>query len=165
MPPVTTYYLEMLNPAHLVGKQVPEGLNVAECTIPQYKLNRFLYSFIGERWQWTDKLPWTDDQWREYVESGRVRTWVGYCGGAVAGYFELLRNTNDVEIIYFGLATEFIGKGYGGYLLTRAIEEAWAWPGVERVWVHTCTLDHPGALQNYLSRGMTIYKEETDQPA
>lgn len=161
MLPVTTYYLEMLSPSALRGKDEANGLVVAECTIPQYKLNKFLYSFIGEQWQWTDKLALSDRQWQEYVESDTVRTWVAYYGGAIAGYFELLRNEVDAEIIYFGLSAEFIGQGFGGYLLTRAIDAAWNWSGIRRVWVHTCTLDHPGALQNYLARGMTIYKEET----
>mgnify|MGYP001605807776 FL=1 len=68
-----------------------------------------------------------------------------------------------MEIAYFGLAEDFIGRGFGGYLLTRAIESAWAWEGTRRVWVHTCTLDHPSALNNYMSRGMQIYKKEIEE--
>jgi GNAT superfamily N-acetyltransferase len=81
-----------------------------------------------------------------------------------AGYYELRRDDEDgVEIAYFGLLPEFIGRGLGGALLTNAIEEAWRMSSVSRVWVHTCTLDHPGALGNYQARGMVIYKQETTE--
>lgn len=162
MEPVTTYYLEMTSPSGLRAKIKPKGISVVECLVPQYAYNRFLYSFIGEKWLWTDKLPWTDDEWKAYVESERLRTWVAYADGAIVGYYELSREMNDIEIIYFGLSDDFIGKGIGGYLLSHAISSAWDWSGASRVWVHTCTLDHPGALNNYLSRGMTIYKEIVD---
>ena len=158
---VITYFLEMLEPSALQSSNTPRGLIVSECVIRQFQFNKFLYHFIGEKWQWVDKRCWSDQQWKEYVERGCVRTWVAYCSGAVAGYYELGRDsTGDVEIIYFGLAEQFIGKGFGGYLLSEAIKSAWGWRGVKRVWVHTCTLDHPQALQNYLARGMKIYREE-----
>ena len=67
-----------------------------------------------------------------------------------------------MEIKYFGLAPAFIGKGFGGRLLTAAIEQAWDWGEVKRVWVHTCSLDHPGALSNYQARGMQLYKTELE---
>lgn len=66
-----------------------------------------------------------------------------------------------MEIAYFGLAPRFIGEGIGGYFLSHAITSAWSWDGTKRVWVHTCTLDHPGALPNYQARGMTIYHVES----
>lgn len=162
MQPVTIYYLQMLSPSALHSKNDSKGLIVSECETDQYQYNKFLYSFIGEKWLWTDKLSLSDDQWKTYVEDENLRTWVAYEGGSIAGYFELQRRNDDVEIIYFGLAEAFIGKGYGGYLLSKAIKCAWQWEGVKRVWVHTCTLDHPSALQNYLSRGMEIYKEEIE---
>jgi GNAT superfamily N-acetyltransferase len=158
---VTTYYLEMSSPASLKSKDDPKGLVVSECSTKQFEFNKFLYRFIGGKWLWTDKLSWNDQQWKDYVEKDTLRTFVAYSGGSIAGYFELLRESDEVEIIYFGLAEPFIGKGHGGYLLTEAIKAAWKWENVKRVWVHTCSLDHPSALQNYLSRGMKIYKTET----
>jgi GNAT superfamily N-acetyltransferase len=78
--------------------------------------------------------------------------------GSPAGYFELARGDDDeVQIAYFGLTPPFIGRGLGGVLLTQAIREAWHWDAT-RVWVHTCNLDHPGALANYQARGMRIYR-------
>lgn len=165
MQPVTTYYLEMLSSESLNSKEDSKGLAVTECEIKQYQFNKFLYQFIGDQWLWEDKLSWSDKAWKDYVESDNLRTWVACFNGAIAGYFELFRQGNDVEIIYFGLAESFIGKGFGGYLLSKAILSAWGWSGTKRVWVHTCTLDHPSALQNYLARGMRLYKKETESQA
>ena len=161
MADVTTTYLEMTSPDDLIEKQAPKGLDIREVKIKQYPFNRFLYQFVGKPWQWTDKLSHTDEQWQAYAENDNLRTWVAYSEGAIAGYFELQKQSGgNVEIAYFGLAEEFIGKGFGGYLLSRAIDEAWGWEGTERVWVHTCTLDHPSALNNYMARGLSVYHEE-----
>jgi GNAT superfamily N-acetyltransferase len=79
---------------------------------------------------------------------------------AAAGYFELRQHQDrSVEIAYFGLLPAFIGRGWGKYLLTRAVESAWQL-GTDRVWLHTCTLDHPAALSNYLKRGFRPFREE-----
>jgi ribosomal protein S18 acetylase RimI-like enzyme len=157
---VTTYFLEMTSPAQLNRAETCAELDLRECETPQYALNRELYARVGGPWQWHDKLSWTDEQWRAYVESDQLRTWVVCCRGQIAGYFELRKQADDeVEIAYFGLVGEFIGRGFGGDLLTRAIESAWRW-GARRVWVHTCTLDHPAALANYRARGMHVYREE-----
>ncbi|MEE4379982.1 MAG: GNAT family N-acetyltransferase [Candidatus Competibacteraceae bacterium] len=161
MSAVTIYYLEMrsleeLKPAHCRA----DPPMIMECQIKQFQLNQFLYRFIGTPWQWTDKASWTDTQWRSYAESDQLRTFVAYQAGAIAGYYELQRQADAVEISYFGLTEPFIGHGYGGYLLTCAVRDAWSWEA-RRVWVHTCTLDHPAALLNYQKRGFTLYQQET----
>lgn len=161
MTAVVTTYLEMTDRAKLQAKLLTDlQFRVLEATIPQWRLNRFLYELVGAAWSWRDKLTWTEAQWKSYVERENLRTFVASYGGALAGYFELLAQDMDVEIACFGLAPEFIGRGFGGPLLSRAIEEAWS-IGPRRVWVHTCTLDHPAALVNYQARGMAIYKQET----
>ncbi len=79
---------------------------------------------------------------------------------APAGYFELCEHDDGaVEIVYFGLLPDFIGRGWGKYLLTGATQAAWGL-GPSRVWLHTCTLDHPAALPNYLRRGFRAVREE-----
>jgi GNAT superfamily N-acetyltransferase len=119
------------------------------------------YQHVGEPWQWVDKLELSDNEWRAYVENPNLRTWVAYFKGSIAGYFELSKSENgDVEIAYFGLIPDFIGRGFGGYLLSKAIKIAWSLPGTKRVLVNTCTLDHPGALNNYEARGFKVYKQE-----
>ncbi len=160
--PVVTSYLEMTSVDDLCPKAQISALEVNMSGVDQYQFNRFLYQFVGESWGWTDKLSWSDEQWQALVESESHQTWVAYCHGGIAGYYELLRDGDDVEILYFGLTEQFIGKGLGGDLLTRAIQSAWCWSGVSRVWVHTCTLDHPSALSNYQKRGFRVYKEEVE---
>lgn len=162
MSPVIITYLETRSPAALRPKSCPdERFWIRECTVPQWVYNRFFYFTVGENWAWNDKRGWSDAQWRAYVESGKLRTFAAYYDGSPAGYFEL--QTDDVggvEISYFGLLPAFVGRGLGGALLTRALEEAWRM-SPSRVWVHTCSQDHPAALQNYQARGMEIYQVET----
>jgi GNAT superfamily N-acetyltransferase len=159
---VTTTFLEMLDPRdHKVKMRVDPDFRIMECLPKQFQYNRFLYHLIGEDWHWTDKNVWTEEEWRKYAEDDNLRTWIGYVGGSPVGYYELRsQKRGNVEIVYFGLAKPFIGKGFGGPLLSHAIQSAWNW-GAKRVWVHTCTLDHPHALVNYQARGMRIYKTET----
>ena len=158
---ITIYYLEMNSPEAFLGSKDNLSLNVVESEIKQFKINRFLYQLVGEQWQWLDKNKWTDKQWKDYAEDMNLRTWIAYHRGTIAGYFELKTNDDhSVEIAYFGLAPQFIGKGFGGYLLSQAIINAWEIPNTSRVKVNTCTLDHPNALKNYQARGMQIYKTE-----
>ncbi len=163
---VITNYLQMTSLTELNAKTDARGMGLMECEIPQYKFNRYLYQTVGESWDWIDRLVWTDEQWQCYTQDEHLRTWVAYVKGTPAGYFELQKQGDgDVEIAYFGLVPQFIGKGYGGYLLSQAIRNAWNWPGTTRVWVHTCSLDHPSALCNYKARGMTIYRTEQQTKA
>ncbi|MES2675923.1 MAG: GNAT family N-acetyltransferase [Pseudomonadota bacterium] len=164
MSKVITTYLEMNSRSEFIEKTDSKGLTVIEAEIKDFRFNRYLYSLVGEMWSWTDKLKLTDEQWRDYAESNNLRTCVAYYKGSVVGYFET--NTDSechVEIAYFGLTPNFIGKGFGGYLLSSAIKFAWEKCNAKRVWVHTCTLDHPNALNNYQSCGLKIYREEINK--
>jgi GNAT superfamily N-acetyltransferase len=121
---------------------------------------RALYTLVGQQWFWRDRLVWADDELEAYLASPNVHVWLLTVAGATAGYFELQHHASgDVEVMYFGLVSSFIGRGLGGWLLTRAVEEAFALGG-ERVVLNTCTLDAPQALPNYLARGFTIVREE-----
>jgi GNAT superfamily N-acetyltransferase len=159
---VTTTYLEMHSPDELRPKRCHDSrFRVDEATMPQWQFNQFLYFAVGEHWRWMEKRSWTEQQWRDYVESDRLRTFAAYYDGSPAGYFELRRDDEGgVQIEYFGLLPGFVGRGFGGALLTSALEVAWDMKPV-RVWVHTCTLDHPAALANYQARGMKVYRVET----
>ncbi len=153
------FFMEMNSPDELIRKDsCPMDLKIKECITPQWQFNRFLYQFIGGQWKWFDKLTQSDDEWEKYVSSENTRTWVAYEGGSIAGYYELIKKENVIEIIYFGLSGNYIGRGIGGYLLTHAVECAWAW-NAERVILNTCTLDHPNALKNYMARGFKIYRK------
>jgi len=119
-----------------------------------------LYTLVGERWLWRDRLAWTGEELQRYLASPDVHVWSAHVRGHTAGYFELKRHPDrTVEVMYFGLAPAFIGRGLGGWLLTRAAEEAFALDA-SRVILNTCTLDAPQALPNYLARGFTIVRED-----
>lgn len=114
-----------------------KGLVVIEAEINAYQVNRFLYQYIGGAWQWADKLGQSDTQWQEYVNQPNLRTWVAYFQGTIAGYFELYaRKDGTTEIAYFGLVAQFIGRGFGGYLLSQAIKSAWSMDGAQRIYTH-----------------------------
>lgn len=163
-----TYYLEMTSPADLRPAQVNRiDLEVKQARIPCPELNRFLYSAVGGDWYWIDRLSWTYESWLRYLDRPELETWVGYHSGTPAGYFELETQAEaNVEIAYFGLLPQFVGQGLGGRLLTAAVQRAWQ-RGAARVWLHTCTLDHPWALANYQARGFRLFKQESavkDEP-
>lgn len=158
---VITFNLEMNSPGELRRSDPwPDGFVVRQSSLPSPAVSRFLYATVGAGWQWVDRLEWTDAQWLDWLGRNEVQTWIGYSHGTPAGYFELeLQPDNAVEIAYFGLLPQFFGKRLGGALLTRAVECAWAM-GPARVWVHTCSLDHPSALANYRARGFRIFRED-----
>lgn len=151
--------------AQLRSKRADARFQVREQKEPNWVFNRDMYFRVGEQWQWIDKRPWTDGQSQEYALAPELRTIAAYYDDALVGYYELRHESEAdggnaaVEIAYFGLLPEFIGRGLGGALLTSAIEEAWLL-SPKRVWVHTCNRDHPRALANYQARGMVIYKVE-----
>ena len=127
-----------------------------------FQLNKFFYKNVGKKHKWTDRLVWTEAQWIEYVSSKKVRTYILKYQNDLAGYFELIFHSDEkeVEIAYFGLLEEFQNKKLGSYLLSQAIKKSFN-SKVNRVWVHTCSLDHENALKNYIARGMKIFKSET----
>ncbi len=127
-----------------------------------FQLNKFFYKNIGKKHKWTDRLIWAEAQWIDYVSSKKVRTYILKYQNDLAGFFELIFHSNEkeVEIAYFGLLEEFQNKKLGSYLLSQAIKISFK-NKTNRVWVHTCSLDHKNALKNYIARGMKIFKSET----
>lgn len=161
---VTRTYLAMSAPAELAPAAAPEGdVRVERIGFCPTALFRYLYAEVGRQYRWTDRLEWSDERIRAYLDAGDVMVYVLYVTGAPAGYFELKRHQDgSTEIAYFGLMGDYIGRGLGGWLLTKAVETAWA-GRAERVWLHTCTLDHPNALPNYLRRGFQPVRQEVYQ--
>ena len=127
-----------------------------------FQLNKFFYKKIGKNHQWIDRLIWTDLNWINYVSNENLFTYILRDKEEIVGYFELLlgQNNKEIEIVYLGILEEYFGKKLGSYLLSEAIKQAFRMKSL-RVWVHTCSLDHKNALENYLSRGMKIFKSET----
>ena len=143
-------------------KKPSEKVEVNLVNPPDFLLNKFLYKQIGKNYFWVDRLIWSVNDWNKYVERSDLFTYVMKVDKDLAGFFELIYHEKkaEIEIAYLGLFKEYIGSKLGGYLLTEAIQNSFK-HNVNRVWVHTCSLDHKNALNNYISRGMRIYKTET----
>jgi len=159
---VVRTYLELRTPDALrPAKHDDPALRLIVMPPGDITLFRQLYRDVGDAHHWHDRDALSDAELRAYFESPDVQVWVLYRGDAPAGFFELRRHPDSsVEISYFGLAAAFAGRGLGKHLLSRAAEAAWR-SGAVRVWLHTCTLDSPAALPNYLARGFDPYKTET----
>ena len=127
-----------------------------------FQLNKFFYKNVGKKHQWVDRLVWSETQWIDYVSSKNVKTYIFKYNKDLAGFFELIFHTEnkEIEIAYFGLLEEFQNKKLGSYLLSEAIKISLT-KNTKRVWLHTCSLDHKNALNNYIARGMKIFKTET----
>ena len=128
---------------------------------PDFQLNKFFYKQVGKKHRWLDRLNWSDEKWIRYISNKNLDTYIISDSENLVGFFELLNNPHlsETEISYFGLLEEYIGRGIGGYALSVAIRKSFE-KDIKRVWLHTCTLDHPNALKNYIARGMTVFKKE-----
>lgn len=159
---VVRTYLQMRSPAEHQAASLQDSRirieKVKDCPASFY---RYLYREVGGNYHWFDRLNWTDQEIRDHISQPGITVWVMYCEGSPAGYFQLQKHDDDsIEIAYFGLLPEFHGQGLGRQLLSFAVERAWE-QQPERVWLHTCTLDDPAAVPNYLKRGFQAYKQET----
>jgi ribosomal protein S18 acetylase RimI-like enzyme len=155
-------YLEINSIQDLIEAAKPTvnySLNLLEPT--NFQLNKFFYKNIGKKHKWIDRLVWTETQWIDYVSNEKVETYIFKYKDDLVGFFELISHSEkkEVEIAYFGLLEEFQNKKLGSYLLSEAIQISFK-KNIDRVWVHTCSLDHKNALNNYIARGMKIFKTE-----
>jgi len=159
---LVTTYLEMTSrsafrPSYLKGAH----FSVELMKKPDVDFYRFLYAAVGEQWSWRDRLLMTASELEAIIADPCVSIDVLYVGGGPAGYVELKREGSDTEIAYFGLRPGYIGMGFGKHLLSHGIARAWQ-GGAKRVWVHTCNLDGPHALENYMKRGFRVVKVEEE---
>ena len=156
-------YLEIRSINELVIAKKPDNnINLEKIHPQDFQLNKFFYKEIGKNHKWTDRLSWSDKNWINYINNSSVVTYILKNKEDLVGYFEQNFNTQklECEIAYFGILKEYFGKKLGGYLLSEAIKKSFE-KNSKRVWVHTCSLDHKHALNNYLSRGMKIFQTET----
>ena len=126
---------------------------------------RALYRLVGDAWHWHDRDAWPEERLAAHLARPTVRVFTVTCtidGStlAPAGFVELEQHADgSVEIVYLGLAAGAIGRGLGRWLVQAAVAEAEALRAT-RIWLHTCTLDHPAALGNYEACGFRIEREE-----
>ena len=155
-------YLEINSLKDLQESEKPSDDYIVKLIEPtDFQLNKFFYKNIGKNHKWIDRLIWTEEQWIKYVSNKNVKTFVLKNKKDLVGFFELIIHSEkkEVEIAYFGILEEYHNKKLGSFLLSDAIKKSFQ-QNVERVWLHTCSLDHKNALNNYLARGMKIFKSE-----
>ena len=144
------------------AKEISENYSVKLLNPTNFQLNKFFYKSIGKNHKWIDRLVWTETQWIDYVSNENIKTYIFKNKEDLVGFFELILHSKkqEVEIAYFGILEEFQNKKLGSYLLTEAIKKSFE-KDINKVWLHTCSLDHKNALNNYIARGMKIFKTET----
>ncbi len=156
---VVTHYLEMraAPPAAIAPRP---DVTVVRATHPSARFYRYLYDGVGGPWHWYDRRRLPAEELAAILADPGVEVHVLYRDGEPIGYAELDRRVaREVELAYFGLMPEAIGQKLGPWLLGWAIDTAWRAPTVDRVWVHTCSLDHRSALRAYLAAGFVAYGE------
>lgn len=157
---VTTYYVEMFAPPRRTVPAPRSDLSVIPAHKPTIAYYRFLYDAVGRDWKWISRKRLGDEQLAAMLHDPRNEVHALFAGGVPAGFVELDRRAEgEIEISQFGLVPEFIGQGLGRFFLAWAVEKAFSY-GPRRLWLHTCTNDHPVALSNYLKAGFVLYKQE-----
>lgn len=158
---VVITYLEMTQRPIRPTIPTPAGrLALMRVDTPSVGFYRYLYDTVGEPWFWTDRRRLDDDTLRAIIQDPKVETYVLYVNGEPGGYVELDRRPEpDIDFAYFGIMPQFVGRGFGPYLMNWAVDQAWQY-GPKRLTVNTCTLDHPKAIRTYQRVGFVPYKQE-----
>jgi GNAT superfamily N-acetyltransferase len=155
-------HLEMLARLERPRLPVPAGASLALLRSEQPTLSwyRYLYNTVGAPWLWYERRIMPDERLAAILADPQVQITVLFAGGVPAGFYELDgRSGESVELAYFGLVPEFIGRRFGPFLLDRAVAAAWDMKP-QRVWVHTCSLDHPKALATYQRAGFVPFRRD-----
>lgn len=157
---VTVYYLEMHSLACRTVPAPREGVTVDHVVNPSVAWYRDLYHRVGSDYYWLSRRKMSDEALAQVIGDPQTELHVLKVDGTIAGFAELdCRMAGEIEIVQFGLLPDFIGHGLGKWFLNRMILKAFS-HSPRRLWLHTCTLDHPAALPNYLQAGFVLYKEE-----
>jgi GNAT superfamily N-acetyltransferase len=160
-------YLEMRERPEPPPHTASEAFDVRRVERPDLDWYRTLFRRIGSDWLWFSRLQLTDRELRAIVHDDRVDVLALSAAGEVGGLLELDRRAMpDIEIALFGVVPALMGRGAGRALMRAGLDRAWSL-GPRRVWLHTCTLDHPRAMRFYLRTGFTAYKraiEVADDP-
>ena len=158
---VKRYFLEIKDFSNPIELNIPENYQIILDNKKDFRLNKFFYKQIGADHYWRDRLIWSDKEWLNYSQNKNLETHIIKKAEDLVGFYEQEYHpgSNEVELINMGILKEFRGLKLGSTLLNHAIASA-SRKNPNRMWVHTCSLDHKHALQNYRSKGFEIFKEE-----
>jgi GNAT superfamily N-acetyltransferase len=186
---VRTTHLEMLANTVPTAPDAPAGCEITRLVRPALDEYRTLFNAVGSEWGWSGRLRLTDDGLAAVLNDDRIEVWRLTYDGRTAGMAELDRRVpGEVEIVYFGVTPEFIGRGLGTFMLRHTIHRAWTTPAAgpgpasgpasrprpasapapaptKRLWLHTCDLDSPAAIPFYEKGGFRVFLEETGPEA
>jgi GNAT superfamily N-acetyltransferase len=163
MPKVQRFFLELKKYSNTVKHlSFPKNVKILLETKKDFNINKFFYRQIGKDHFWRDRLLWSDREWENYINNKNLETGIMKIDSNLIGFYEQEYHAaeNEIELIQMGILKEYQGKKFGSFLLKHIIHEAFS-NKIERLRVHTCSLDHKYALDNYLSKGFQIFKEET----
>ena len=162
MPKVQRFFLELKKNKKLTRSVIiPKNSKITLETEKDISINKFFYRQIGKDHFWRDRLLWSDNEWRKYINNKNMQTGIMKINENFVGFYEqeFHENENEIELIQMGILQEYQGMKLGSFLLKFIIQNSFS-RDVERLWVHTCSLDHKYALNNYLSKGLKIFREE-----
>ena len=156
-------YLQMLQPRPSTRAWPGDQFRIERLAAPSLRFYRYLYRAVGADWHWLDRIAMDDERLAEILGNPAVEVHLLTESGEPRGYGEIDRSdVRSAKITYFGLMPEAIGRGLGRWFLEQITARAWR-TGPDRVWLHTCDLDHPRALANYAAAGFEIYDERSEQ--
>jgi len=159
--PVTVTFLEMHEPKDFPVSLPGTRFDLLPNPVSVDEYRKYYYG-VGEKHFWLDRMVMPDEELFQKINADNIKVYVFYINNKPAGYIEFIVEEKYVEILYFGIMPEFIGKGFGKYFLQWVIAKAWSYkPG----WIqlNTCTLDHPNALGTYKKAGFTEIRKEIHQ--
>ena len=159
---VKRYFLELKSNQIEIDKiDLPQNVSIFLNEKKKYEINKFFYKQVGADHYWRDRLVWTDKEWLNYVSNNNFETWILKKNKEIIGFYEqeFHPSSNEVELINMGILKDNRGQKLGSTLLLHAISNAFN-KNPNRMWVHTCSLDHKHALNNYIAKGFKIFKEE-----
>jgi len=153
----TSYRMEML-PSDFRPKESDVDLTVIRVEAPYAELAKFMHTLVGAQWRWGGRQGWGESAWKALVGRSGYEMLLGLHKGTPIGYSEMfVEDGGGVQISTMGLAPHFIGKGLGGPFLTAVVRHAWTLTS-SRVWLSTCSHDHPIAKSNYEARGFKVFE-------
>ena len=158
---VVITHLEMLGAPKRPTVPAPPGrLALLKLEKPTIEFYRYLYDSVGEQWFWWERRQLSADKLHDVITQPTLDIYVLYVGGEPAGYVELNRQAMpEINVDYFGLMPHFTGRGYGGYFLNWAVDQAWSHEP-KRLTVASCSLDDPRGLRTYQKAGFVPYQQE-----
>lgn len=159
--PVTVTFFEMQEPQEFPVLLEETRFELLSKPVSVNEYRKYYYG-VGEKHFWLDRMVIPDEELSEKINAANVDIFLFYINNKVAGYIEFVKEEKYVEILYFGLMPEFIGKGYGRYFLQWVIAKAWSYKP-KWIQLNTCTLDHPNALGTYKKAGFKDVRTEIHQ--